>query len=110
MAQKHRQHPTQAPASAQKPTQAPMPEQQPAPASRYPETMRTISSAFAHHGRPLRGLMSTPKSPSFQGRFRRMFRSLPAATYGATDDQSPNALMALGDPITSKLDLPKVGF
>jgi hypothetical protein len=110
MTQKHRQHPTQAPASAQKPTQAPMPEQQPAPASRYPETMRTISSAFAHHGRPLRGLMSTPKSPSFQGRFGRMFRSLPAATYGATDAESRLALMTLGEKMTSELDIPKDGF
>jgi hypothetical protein len=108
MTQKHRHHSTQAPASAQQPTRPTV--QQPAPASRYPETMRTISSAFAHHGRPLRGLMSTPKSPSFQGRFGRMFRSLPAATYGATDDESRNALMAVGDAMTSKLDLPKDGF
>ena len=38
-----------------------------APASRYPETMRAIFAAFAHHGKPLRGLMSTPKSSAFQG-------------------------------------------
>ena len=109
MTQKHRQHPTQAPASAQKPTQASA--QQPAPASRYPEMMRAVSSAFAHHGRPLRGLMSTPRSPSFQGRFGRMFRSLPAATYGHTDAESRDALMALGTAMTSTpLDPPKDGF
>ena len=34
----------------------------------------------ARHGKLLRGLMSTAKSPSFQGRFGRMFRSLPAAS------------------------------
>ena len=72
------------------------PTQAPAPASRYPETMRAVFSAFAHHGRPLRGLMSTPKSPSFQGRFGRMFRSLPAATYGTTDAESRLALTGCG--------------
>lgn len=39
-----------------------------APASRYPELMRAIFAAFAHHGKPLRGLMSTSKSPNFQDR------------------------------------------
>jgi hypothetical protein len=109
MTQKHRQH--SAPASAQQSTQAPPSAQPPTPASRYPEMMRTISSAFAHHGRPLRGLMSTPRSPSFQGRFGRMFRSLPAATYGDTDAESRDALMALGTAMTSTpLDPPKDGF
>ncbi len=82
----------------------------PAPPSRYPESMRAIFSAFAHHGKPLRGLMSTAKSPSFQGRFGRMFRSLPAATYGATDAQSRAALMTLGAAMTSSFDPPKDGF
>jgi Animal haem peroxidase len=85
-------------------------QQPPAPASRYPESMRAIFSAFAHHGKPLRGLMSTAKSPSFQGRFGRMFRSLPAATYGATDAQSRAALMTLGAAMTSSFDAPKDGF
>jgi len=85
-------------------------QQPPAPASRYPESMRAIFSAFAHHGKPLRGLMSTAKSPSFQGRFGRMFRSLPAATYGATDAQSRTALMTLGAAMTSSFDAPKDGF
>lgn len=85
-------------------------QQPPAPPSRYPESMRAIFSAFAHHGKPLRGLMSTAKSPSFQGRFGRMFRSLPAATYGATDAQSRAALMTLGAAMTSSFDAPKDGF
>src|SRR5271163_6196 len=69
--------------------------QAPPPASRYPETMRTHFAAY--HGKPLRGLMSTAKSRSFQGRFGRMFpHSLPAATYGTTDIESRLALMALG--------------
>jgi hypothetical protein len=82
----------------------------PAPASRYPEIMRAVFSAFAHHGKPLRGLMSTPKSPNFQGRFGRMFRSLPAATYGTTDAESRLALMTLGNAMTSTFDGPKDGF
>jgi Animal haem peroxidase len=86
------------------------PKQAPALASRYPETMCTIFTAFAHHGKPLRGLMSTPKSPSFQGRFGRMFRSLPSATYGKTDAESRLALMTLGDAMTSEFDAPKDGF
>jgi hypothetical protein len=82
----------------------------PAPASRYPESMRAIITAYAHHGKPLRGLTSTAKSPNFQGRFGRMFRSLPAATYGKTDDDSRKALMLLGDKMTSLFDAPKDGF
>jgi hypothetical protein len=85
-------------------------QQPPAPPSRYPESMRAIFAAFAHHGKPLRGLMSTAKSPSFQGRFGRMFRSLPAATYGATDAQSRANLMTLGEKMTSSVDTPKDGF
>jgi len=79
-------------------------------ASRYSESTRAIFAAFAHHGKPLRGLMSTPKSPSFEGRFGRMFRSLPAATYGKTDADSRTALMALGAAMTSTFDAPKDGF
>jgi hypothetical protein len=54
--------------------------------------------------------MSTPASPVFQGRFGRMFRSLPAAQYGATDEASRKALMVLGNAMTSDLDKPKDGF
>ena len=45
------------------------PTQAPAPASRYPETIRAVFSAFAHHGRPLRGLMS-PVSARARARAR----------------------------------------
>src|ERR1700735_345471 len=68
-----------------------------------------ISARPAQHGRPLRGLMSTASSPSFQGRFGRMFRSLPAAKYGATDAASRTALMALGDAMTAGVDPPSDG-
>ena len=81
-----------------------------APASRYAESARAIAAAYAKHGKPLRGLMSTPKSPAFQGRFGRMFRSLPAATYGKKDADSRAALMALGTAMTSSFDPPKDGF
>ena len=78
--------------------------------ARYSETSRAIFAAFAHHGKPLRGLMSTAKSLNFEGRFGRMFRSLPAGTYGKTDDDSRNALMQLGKLMTSSFDPPKDGF
>ncbi|HVX79063.1 MAG TPA: heme peroxidase family protein [Bradyrhizobium sp.] len=82
----------------------------PAPASRYPEGLRALFSVFAYHGRPLRGLMSTSKSPNFQGRFGRMFRSLPAGSYGKTDQESRQALMSLGAAMTSRFEPPKDGF
>jgi hypothetical protein len=85
-------------------------EQASAPVSRYSESMRAIFAAFSHHGKPLRGLMSTSKSPSFQGRFGRMFRFLPSATYGKTDEKSRAALMALGKAMTAPFDPPKDGF
>lgn len=88
--------------------QAPL--EAPAPASRYPESMRALFAAFSHHGKPLRGLMSTAKSSAFQGRFGRMFRFLPAATYGKTDAASRAALMTLGAAMTSSFDAPKDGF
>ena len=63
----------------------------------------------SHHGKPLRGLMSTARSPLFQGHFGRMFRSLPAARYGRTDADSRAALMKLGEFMTSDFDAPKDG-
>lgn len=85
-------------------------ESSPTLSARYSETARAIFAAFAHHGKPLRGLMSTAKSPNFQGRFGRMFRSLPAGTYGKTDNDSRQALMKLGTLMTSSFDPPKDGF
>jgi len=82
----------------------------PSSSSRNSENLRAIFTAFSHHGKPLRGLMSTSRSPSFQGRFGRMFRSLQPATYGDTDAKSRAALMALGDAMTAPFDPPKDGF
>jgi Animal haem peroxidase len=65
--------------------------------------------AFAYHGKPLRGLMQTSASRLFQGRFGRMFRSLPAAKYGQSEADSRAALKALGTAMTSNEDDPKDG-
>lgn len=64
---------------------------------------------IAPHGRPPRGLLSTPSSQLFQGRFGRMFRALPAARYGPTEKASRDALKALGTAMTAKFDPPKDG-
>lgn len=65
----------------------------------------------SHHGRQLqRGLMSTPLSPNFQGRFGRMFPTAKRAKYGRTDEESRNALMTLGGAMTASFDPPKDGF
>jgi hypothetical protein len=76
-----------------------------------PMVMRPLAAAFSHHGKPLRGLMSTPQSHSFQGRFGRMFRRPhPTPSYGKTDADSRAALKTLGKLMTSDLDLPKDGL
>jgi hypothetical protein len=54
------------------------------------------------HSTPIRGLMSTNSSPQFQGRFGRMFRSLPKASFGKTDDENVQNLTSLGFQIPSK--------
>src|SRR5712672_3487602 len=61
------------------------------------------------HGTPLRGLMSAKNSPLFQGRFGRMFRSLPAAKFGATDVENVANLTKLGVAMSSGLDPVKDG-
>ena len=42
----------------------------------------------ARHGTPLRGLMSSKRSPLFEGFFGRMFRPLRPANFGATEDET----------------------
>jgi hypothetical protein len=74
-----------------------------------PQQASASTGSFPHHGKPLRGLMSTPSSQLFQGRFGRMFRSLSSGKYGATDQQSRDALMALGTQMTAGFDRPKDG-
>jgi hypothetical protein len=74
-----------------------------------PQPSPALRGLFASHGQPLRGLMSTPSSLNFQGRFGKMFRSLPAAQYGANDDESRAALVALGTAMTADFDPVKDG-
>src|SRR5215831_5593570 len=61
------------------------------------------------HGVPVRGLMATKTSLLFQGRFGRMFRSLPPATFGATDAANMANLAKLGDAMSAEFDPPKDG-
>lgn len=65
----------------------------------------------AKHGDPLRGLMSTARSPLFGGQFGRLFRSLPAASYGASEADNIANLTKLGAAMSSEADPgdPKVG-
>src|SRR5438876_2050394 len=63
----------------------------------------------ARHSTPIRGLMSTRSSPLFQGRFGRMFRSLPAAKFGRTDNENIANLAALGSAMSAPFDPPKDG-
>ena len=61
------------------------------------------------HSQPVRGLMSTKSSPLFQGRFGRMFRSLPAARYGRTETESESNLKLLGAAMSGEFDPPHDG-
>lgn len=61
------------------------------------------------HSTPIRGLMSTKRSPLFQGRFGRLFRSLPPATFGSTDDENVKNLTTLGLKMSAGFDPPKDG-
>jgi hypothetical protein len=54
--------------------------------------------------------MSTKTSPLFQGRFGRMFRSLPPAKYGKNDAESRANLITLGTKMTASFDPPKDGL
>lgn len=56
------------------------------------------------HGTPLRGLNSAPTSPAFEGAFGRIFRTLPAAKFGATDGEAHANLIKLGAAMVSDPD------
>ena len=64
---------------------------------------------MAKHAVPIRGLLSAPRSPSFQGRFGRMFAGLPPATYGDDDDATEANLKKLADEMIAEKDPPKDG-
>jgi hypothetical protein len=61
------------------------------------------------HSTPIRGLMSTGRSPQFQGRFGRMFRSLHPATFGATEAENLKNLAVLGAQMSATFDPPTDG-
>src|SRR5882762_5124104 len=63
----------------------------------------------ARHGVPPRGLMSTKRSPFFEGHFGRMFRALPMAKFGTTDDENIKNLTGLGSAMSADFDPPKDG-
>lgn len=54
------------------------------------------------HGVELRGLTAAPRSDAVVSRFGRMFRSLPAAVYGKSPEESRRALQALSETMVSK--------
>jgi hypothetical protein len=72
-------------------------------------TPMEIGSGGARHGMPPRGLVSTNKSPMFQGKFGRMFRALPAAKYGKDEGESLKNLAKLGSAMAADFDPPKDG-
>ena len=61
---------------------------------------------MSSHGSPLRGLMSTGRSQTFEGRFGRLFRALPPASYGNTDTETETNLKALGTAMEARRDDP----
>ncbi len=61
------------------------------------------------HSTPIRGLTATKRSPMFQGRFGRLFRSLPPATFGRTDKENEDNLAKLGHAMSASFDPPTDG-
>jgi Animal haem peroxidase len=61
------------------------------------------------HSGVVRGLLSTGASPLFQGKFGRMFRSLPAAKFGANENDNVTNLKKLGDAMSAAFDPPSDG-
>jgi len=60
------------------------------------------------HGELIRGLTTTASSDLSQGKFGRMFRSLPAAQFGADEDETKKNLQALAQQMLgSPSDKPK---
>lgn len=59
------------------------------------------------HSTPIRGLMTTQRSPLFQRRFGRLFRSLPPATFGRTGKENGD-IAELGAAMSASFDPPKL--
>jgi len=58
------------------------------------------------HSVPVRGLLATSRSPRFEGKFGRMFRSLHPATFGKDEAENLTNLAALGDAMSADFDKP----
>jgi hypothetical protein len=61
------------------------------------------------HSTPIRGLTATKSSPLFQGRFGRLFRSLPPAQFGRSEAENITNLTLLGEKMSATFDPPKDG-
>jgi hypothetical protein len=61
------------------------------------------------HGKVVRGLMSAKRSPQFEGTFGRMFRTLPAATFGSNDHETMGNLDKLAKAMTANPEIARVG-
>ena len=62
-----------------------------------PATQREGSRGVLMHATPVRGLIGATQSPLFQGRFGRMFRALPPASFGKTEKDNEANLVALAN-------------
>src|SRR5438093_4696008 len=61
------------------------------------------------HATPVRGLTGAVRSPIFQGRFGRMFRGLPAASFGTNEAKNLANLEALATAMVADPEPPKNG-
>jgi hypothetical protein len=59
------------------------------------------------HSEQLRGILAVNSSALFQGRFGRMFRNIPPATFGSTDAENETNLHKLARAMEAGLDFPK---
>ena len=63
----------------------------------------------ARHGIPVRGLNATRRSPLYQGAFGRMFRDVPQAQFGNTEEENRQNLTRLGQVMIAPFSKPKDG-
>jgi len=61
------------------------------------------------HSEPVRGSQSVPRSPLFEGRFGRLFRSLPDAKFGKTEKENVDNLTTLATKMSAQFDPPTDG-
>jgi hypothetical protein len=61
------------------------------------------------HSTAIRGLVATKHSSLFQGKFGRLFRSLPPAKFGVTEADNVKNLAALGAKMSASFDPPTDG-